>query len=284
MVTSPAFVGVVLEEWDAAGGSHVVGAAGSAALKESFALEETVHPRPGLMARVLEAEAVGSSVLMSRAEIGWANEADGVSAALLFARWGQGASATVDPKDMLRVAMGAYALLHARFLLKRVLFEVHDAQSWKMYETVKQLCRTVAHESGSGAPEGHLAMIDRRSNLAATPLGQLYRPGRREMRLSQADQDLLLAYFEVEQQTRRWEYDSRAAATLMGITESTLRRRWGQLYEHVERAAPTVFGPPARTGPTGRYSERRNDIVSHLRRPGNLKELRWPPMRDREEG
>jgi hypothetical protein len=285
LMDSVSFAGVAIEERDSSGRLMFIASGTSVFVNNEFALDELRNPRPGLTARILLAELEGQSVILSRNEIANANATTGLCGVTLWARWRFDIRSPQIIENILLELSTSYALLHAGYFFKMVLFESRDTNDYMLLESTGLGKLLESDQPSFQRPRG-LAVIDLPSSktLPTSQVGRHFKQRRPILGLRSSDQELLLAFLD----------DGPTDAELagrFGISLSAIKRRWEALYSRVDKSHPALWkdkepNDAAERKRGERGLEKRRRVLHYVRnhpeelRPFNLQTSECPRESD----
>jgi hypothetical protein len=265
LLSSPSFLGMVIESERPIGGHHIVACGLGVFVTAAFADQEISNPRPGLNARIVASCVAGKPVVMSYEELGLGNATNGVDFVNMYGTWREEIS---NPEDLMEVrALMATSFLesHAGYRLNRMLKEAVGASRigfqgatgiWRMLaefpESDSALFKVVSKEIAFDHPYSVAAVI---YSYREPVLG-----------LVKGDQQLLIAAL-------KGATDSELALQL-GVGLPSIKKRWLSVFARFETVKPELPGISAGKMPDypKRGPQRRHLVLSYVRaRPEELR-------------
>ena len=221
LLSSPSFLGMVIESEPPIAGHRIVGCGLGVFVSPHFADQEIADPRPGLNARIVASCEAGQTVVMNYEDLGLGNATNGVDFVNMYGTWREEVSTQQDLSEVQALMTTSFLETHAGYRLNRVLKEVIGVSRmgfaratgiWRVVaqfpETDSALFKVISREIAFEMPYSAAAVM---YNYREPVLG-----------LAKADQQLLIA-------------------ALKGGTDTELARQLGVSLTSVKKGCLSVF-------------------------------------------
>ncbi|HXX84413.1 MAG TPA: hypothetical protein VEN29_10555 [Casimicrobiaceae bacterium] len=234
-----------------------------------FVTSEIRNPRLGLTSRIIAGLANGQAVVLSRRQVAEGNAGAGLDVVFLASvRWPT--SNQLEFADMMMASVRSCVEAHAGYRLRSALVEISGDQLREVgnqsgeLEVIK-LFQDVDRALVRLTRDGAAAVAGSFSNL-------LFHYREPRLGLREADQHLLTRALGGA--------TDRDLATGLGLTISTVKKRWRSIFTQVERLAPNLFAEIA-TGDEGkRGPQKRHLVLAYVRdHPEELRPFHAPSGR-----
>ena len=268
LLDNPSFHGNVIESERAIAGHKVVGCGMGLFVSRAFADLEITSPRPGLNSRIIAAVASNDPVVLTRAQIGAANAADGVDFVNLYGTWRDGVM-NADQLAEVQSLLGTSFVEHfAGYRFNRVLKEA-IGHSRIALARVTGTYRLVAEFPES---DSALVVATRESVLGApySVAAKMYRYQGPVLRLRPAEQRLLAAALD-------GKTDAELSSDL-GLSVEAIKKGWRSIFDRVSEFKPEILSEPPGDGEDrdGRGRQKRHRVVAYIRtHPEELRPFSW---------
>lgn len=258
LLSSPSFLGMVIESERPIAGHRIVGCGLGVFVSPRFADQEIANPQPGLNARIIASCEAGETVVMNYEELGLCNATNGVDFVNMYGTWREEVSTPQDLSEVKALMATSFLESHAGYRLNRVLKEAIGVSRmsfasatgiWRVLaefpEADSALFNVVSKEIAVGLPYSVAAII---YNYREPILG-----------LVKGDQQLLTAAL-------KGATDAELALQL-GVSLTAIKKRWLSVFARFEDVKPEL--PFISAGKTPDYpkrgSQKRHHVLSYVR-------------------
>jgi hypothetical protein len=258
LLSSPSFLGMVIESERPIGGHRIVACGLGVFVTPGFADQEIAHPQPGLNSRIIANCAAGHGVVMNYHELGTGNAGSGLDFVNMYGTWRED---VLSPQEFLEVQwlMGTSFLeSHAGYRLNRVLKEAMGAARLELARATR-IWSVLAEYPESGSA---LLRVISREIAFATPYSTaatMYHYREPSLGFRESDQRLLLAAL-------RDATDAQLALKL-GVSVSTIKKRWISIFARFEEIKPELLGisPGEMPNEPTRGPQKRHHVLGYVR-------------------
>jgi hypothetical protein len=248
-------------------GKRIVGFGASAFVSPAFAQEEISTPQPGLNARIMASIDHGDSVVLSEAELRYANTYSGLHEVVLCATWKRNLISDLQIEEVKMHLAASYLELHAGYRMVAILVEATDqaeldhGRSTGVHRLVSNFEDYYKTHPGRWNRERGLFAVDQKSALsvAGSLSSILFHHQEPTLRFGKEDQQLLTAAL-------RGLTDDELCVAL-NLQRSTIKKRWASVFERVEKIRPGLlpdFADDLDRRTRGR--QKRHHVLGYLRR------------------
>jgi hypothetical protein len=258
LLSSPSFLGMVIESERPIAGHRIVGCGLGVFVSPRFADQEIANPRPGLNARIVASCDAGKPVVMNYEELGIGNATKGVDFVNMYGTWREEVSAPQDLLEMRALMATSFLESHAGYRMNRVLKEVIGV-SWMGFTQATGIWRMLADFPDSGSALFQVVSKDIAYDLPYSTAAVMYNYREPELGLMKVDKELLIAAL-------KGSTDMELASQL-GVNVASIKKRWLSVFARVENVKPDLPGISNDKMPDypKRGVQRRHHILSYVR-------------------
>lgn len=253
-------------------------------MKERFAEDEVLNPRPGLNSRIIESVVRGNSVIASYEEVRDANTRGDLQQVILQTRW-KDRLLKVAERDEVRVLMGrAYQELYAGYRFSRILRELvdeldfWDVQGYPSLQIIDRFdrYRQANPDSTWNSPRA-LAVVtieSTRSDPGSVVAGLFHHRREPQFGFARGEQELLEVALE--------GVDDASASRSLFVSRPAIKRRWENIFDRVTAVRPDLC-PDDGDGTRG--TQKRQRILTYVRNhPEELRPFDFSKQQTQEKG
>ncbi|MEO8052553.1 MAG: hypothetical protein ABI833_19260 [Acidobacteriota bacterium] len=265
LIRSRSFNCIVLEADLVAHGRRIVGFGASAFVSPAFASDELANPRPGLNSRIIASIVNGKPVVLSEAELRFANTAGDLDLVILYGSFENCLLSEDERSDGFTMMGASFLEQHLGYRISQMINEVVDdvekyyndrTHAWREISTYAEFWEVNPASTWDRRRALHLISRNYFSRNGVM-IDLLFLRRTPVLELRDADQQLLAAALG-------GSTDEELACRLTQNL-STIKKRWASLFERTLERRPDLF-PDVSTdsGPT-RGKQKRHHLLAYVR-------------------
>jgi hypothetical protein len=258
LLSSPSFLGMVIESERPVAGHRIVGCGLGVFVSPRFADQEIANPQPGLNARIIASCEAGKPVVMNYEELGMGNATNGVDFVNMYGTWREQLSTPKDLAEVQALMTTSFLETHAGYRLNRVLKEAIGV-SRMGFTRGTGIWRVLAEFPEADSALFKVVSKEIAFDLPYSVAGVMYNYNEPVLGLVRSDQQLLIAAL-------KGATDPELALQL-GVRVTSIKKRWISVFARIENFKPEVLGISG--GKTPEYSKRgpqkRHHVLSYVR-------------------
>lgn len=258
LLTSPAFLGVVIDSERLIAGHRIVACGLDVFVSPRFVDQEIANPRPGLNARIIAGCVTGKKVVMNYDELSVGNATCGVDFVNMYHTWREELVKSEELSKVQAVLVKSFVEAHAGYRLNRVLKEVIGVTRMDFHR------RTGVWQVAAEFPETASALFKVVSKEIAleqpySTAAALYNYHEPVLGFSEGDQRLLVAAL-------KGQTDPELALQLR-VSVTAIKKQWLSIFAKFQMVKPDLSGISAEQKPPGpkRGPQKRHHVLSYVR-------------------
>jgi hypothetical protein len=270
LLSSPSFIGMVIESERSIGGHFIVGCGLGVFVSPHFADQEIANPQPGLNSRIIASCHAGETVAMNYEELGVGNATIGVDFVNMYGTWREEISTREDLVEVQALMTTSFLESHAGYRLNRVLKEV-IGPSRMSFARATGIWRVLAEFPNADSALFKVVSRDIAFELPYSVAAVMYSYREPVVGLVKGEQQLLLAALKGA--------TDHELALQLGVSVTSIKKRWLSVFARFEAVNPDL---PSKPDYPKRGPQKRHHVLSYVRaHPEELRPYIMPKDRAR---
>jgi hypothetical protein len=258
LLSSPSFLGMVIESERPIAGHNIVACGLGVFVSARFADEEIANPRPGLNSRVIAGCAAGDGVVLTYEQLGLGNAGDGLDFVNMYGTWRE---KVLNAQDLLevRILMGtSFVESHAGYRLNRVLKEA-IGEPWIRSAQATAIWRVLAEFPETGSALLKVISREKATQDPYSTAAAIYQYRKPVLGFRECDQQLLIAAL-------KGATDTELAVTL-DVSLPAVKKRWLAIFSRLEEVKPELLALSSLQTPADlrRGPQKRHRALAYVR-------------------